>query len=54
MKMLMLLFCLFITSALFASALAADNDIEKRVENGYADSGGVKIHYAALGDKKTH
>ncbi len=52
MKMLMLLFCLFITSALFASALAADNDIEKRVENGYADSGGVKIHYAALGDKK--
>ncbi|MGE0128043.1 MAG: alpha/beta fold hydrolase [Blastocatellales bacterium] len=51
MKMLMLLLCLFITSALVASVLAADNDIEKRVEHGYADSGGVKIHYAALGDK---
>lgn len=35
----------------FLTALAAD-DIEKRVEHGYADSGGVKIHYAALGDKK--
>lgn len=52
MKMFTLLLCLFITSALFASALAADTDIEKRVEHGYADSGGVKIHYAALGDKK--
>lgn len=27
-------------------------DLEKRIENGFADSGGVKIHYAALGDKK--
>jgi pimeloyl-ACP methyl ester carboxylesterase len=35
----------------FASALAAE-DIESKVEHGYADSGGVKIHYAALGDKK--
>lgn len=33
-------------------ALAADNDLEKRVEHGYADSGGVKIHYASLGPKK--
>lgn len=24
-------------------------DLEKRVEHGYADSGGVKIHYASLG-----
>jgi pimeloyl-ACP methyl ester carboxylesterase len=31
---------------------AAGDDIEKRVEDGYADSGGVKIHYAALGDRK--
>jgi epoxide hydrolase 4 len=31
---------------------AAGQDLEKRVENGFADSGGVKIHYAALGDKK--
>jgi epoxide hydrolase 4 len=35
----------------FLTVLAADN-IEQRVEHGYADSGGVKIHYAALGDKK--
>lgn len=35
----------------FLTALAAD-DIENRVEHGYADSAGVKIHYAALGDKK--
>ncbi len=26
-------------------------DIEAKVENGYANSDGVKIHYAALGDK---
>ena len=40
---------------LFASvaALAADNpiDIDKRVTHGYADSNGVRIHYAALGKK---
>jgi pimeloyl-ACP methyl ester carboxylesterase len=33
-------------------ALAADNDLDKRVEHGYADSGGVKIHYASLGPRK--
>jgi epoxide hydrolase 4 len=32
-------------------ALASDSDLEKRVEHGYADSGGVKIHYASLGPK---
>jgi epoxide hydrolase 4 len=37
----------------FATVLAAGGDIEKRVEHGYADSNGVKIHYAALGDKKS-
>jgi pimeloyl-ACP methyl ester carboxylesterase len=36
----------------FLTVFAAGDDIEKRVEDGYADSGGVKIHYAALGDKK--
>jgi epoxide hydrolase 4 len=41
----------FFVFSLFSAVLAAD-DIEKRVEHGYADSGGVKIHYAALGDKK--
>jgi pimeloyl-ACP methyl ester carboxylesterase len=29
--------------------MSAIQDIEKRVEHGYADSGGVKIHYASLG-----
>ena len=33
-------------------ALAAGSDLDKRVEHGYADSGGVKIHYASLGPKK--
>lgn len=33
-------------------AFAADSDLDKRVEHGYADSGGVKIHYASLGPKK--
>jgi pimeloyl-ACP methyl ester carboxylesterase len=47
MKLTLLLFLVF---GLFSSVVAAD--IEKRVEHGYADSGGVKIHYAALGDKK--
>ncbi len=28
---------------------AAADDLDKRVEHGYADSGGVKIHYASLG-----
>jgi len=31
---------------------ASDNtDIDKHVTNGYTDSNGVKIHYAALGKK---
>ena len=36
MKLLTLLVCLFSLPLLFGSALASDNDIEKRVENGYA------------------
>ncbi len=52
MKLMMLALCLFTTFMSFAAVLASDNDIEKRVEHGYADSNGVKIHYAALGDKK--
>jgi pimeloyl-ACP methyl ester carboxylesterase len=34
---------------LFNSAALAQSDLEKRVENGYVDSGGVKIHYVSLG-----
>ena len=30
-------------------AFSQDSDLEKRVEHGYADSNGVKIHYASLG-----
>src|SRR5437667_11557038 len=32
-------------------APAADADLDKRVEHGYVDSSGVKIHYASLGPK---
>jgi pimeloyl-ACP methyl ester carboxylesterase len=48
----MLVLCLLTSLIPFGAVFAADDDIEKRVEHGYADSGGVKIHYAALGDKK--
>ena len=37
--------------ALLITGFAASKDFEKRVEHGYADSGGVKIHYAAIGKK---
>ncbi|MBI4602645.1 MAG: alpha/beta hydrolase [Planctomycetes bacterium] len=44
------------TAALLTAAVigqlgpATDNtDIDQRVEHGYADSGGVKVHYASLG-----
>jgi epoxide hydrolase 4 len=36
---------------LFTGAAISETDLEKRVEHGYADSNGVKIHYAALGSK---
>ncbi len=51
MKLMLFVFSLLILSTPFASAMSVE-DIEKRVEHGYADSNGVKIHYAALGDKK--
>ncbi len=50
MKLTLLAFSLLFL--LMSSGNAMAQDIESRVENGYADSGGVKIHYAALGDKK--
>jgi pimeloyl-ACP methyl ester carboxylesterase len=52
MKMILFIGCLFTLLIPFANVFAGDNDIEQRVEHGYADSNGVKIHYAALGDKK--
>ena len=36
--------------ALTGSALAVDSDLYSRVEHGYADSNGVKIHYVTLGE----
>ncbi len=33
-----------------AGAFGAMDDLDKRVTHGYADSNGVKIHYAALGE----
>ncbi len=51
MKLTLLALSLFLLILPAAPAKAAE-DIESRIENGYADSGGVKIHYAALGDKK--
>ncbi|HMV87817.1 MAG TPA: alpha/beta hydrolase [Blastocatellia bacterium] len=51
MKLTLAAFSLMLLLLPCASALAAE-DIESKVENGYADSNGVKIHYAALGDKK--
>jgi epoxide hydrolase 4 len=46
--------CLLITAILAGTLLtntvaANTHEIEKLVEHGYADSGGVKIHYAAVG-----
>ncbi len=42
---------LLVSAVLTVSVVADNSDIEKLVEHGYADSGGVKIHYAALGSK---
>ena len=41
--------CLFVTLAFPGGTARAASDLDKRVEHGYADSGGVKIHYASLG-----
>jgi len=38
-----------ILAAVLLAATAFASDIESRVKNGYADSNGVKIHYASLG-----
>jgi pimeloyl-ACP methyl ester carboxylesterase len=42
-----IVFCLMAVSLSCAAAVA--DDIEARVRHGYADSNGVKIHYASLG-----
>jgi len=52
MKLTSLICCLLTILIPLVNVFAGDSDIEERVEHGYADSNGVKIHYAALGDKK--
>jgi epoxide hydrolase 4 len=52
MKMTLFIYCFFTLLIPMLNVFAGDSDIEQRVEHGYADSSGVKIHYAALGDKK--
>ena len=48
MRFLFSLVCLVLL--LSSAAFAADVDLFDRVEHGYADSSGVKIHYASLGE----
>jgi len=49
MKKIFSVLCLFIALGFVSTTALADSDLEKRVEHGYADSNGVKIHYASLG-----
>jgi len=49
MKKIFSVLCLFIALTLLGTPAFAESDLDKRVEHGYADSGGVKIHYASLG-----
>src|SRR5436305_1286085 len=46
-KALMMSFLFVVSLAMQAAAVGPD--FEKRVTHGYADSNGVKIHYASLG-----
>jgi epoxide hydrolase 4 len=41
-----------VLAGLVVATMAWASDVESRVTHGYADSGGVKIHYAALGPKE--
>src|SRR5262245_55028976 len=41
--------CAIVAMIILSLIALAESDLEKRVENGYADSGGVKIHYVSLG-----
>ena len=49
MKLLFLTLSLFAALLIPATTTMAGSDLDKRVEHGYADSNGVKIHYASLG-----
>ena len=45
-----LAFALALGLGLVGSAMAGDTDLYDRVKHGYAESQGVKIHYASLGE----
>ncbi|HSB08822.1 MAG TPA: alpha/beta hydrolase [Blastocatellia bacterium] len=49
MKRILIVAVIVLTGSI--QTLGAEGDLEKRVEHGYADSNGVKIHYASLGPK---
>jgi pimeloyl-ACP methyl ester carboxylesterase len=51
MKRILLSLALMVPLWLAGDASARADDLDQRVEHGYADSGGVKIHYAKLGPK---
>jgi pimeloyl-ACP methyl ester carboxylesterase len=50
MKLFLPVLSLILVIACSFTALADGRDLDQRVTHGYADSGGVKIHYAALGN----
>lgn len=49
MKSILRLGCLLLCASVTAPPASAADDVFDRVQHGYADSGGVKIHYATLG-----
>lgn len=49
MKIFFFSLCLLAALLLSSAPASAASDLDKRVEHGYADSNGVKIHYASLG-----
>jgi pimeloyl-ACP methyl ester carboxylesterase len=49
MKIFFFSLCLLAALLLSSTPASAASDLDKRVEHGYADSNGVKIHYASLG-----
>jgi len=54
MKMMIPALCLLATLLLAMTQVTFGDDLDQRVEHGYADSNGVKIHYASLGPKSAN
>src|SRR5215211_4006423 len=49
MKRLFIIFGLLAVMMFCSVSASAEDDLDKRVKHDYADSNGVKIHYASLG-----